>query len=94
MTLRCPECRSRRATYESMQQHIKATGHKLCQCGGVDGYHYPHRPGSPLCEKNTRLDYNLALRAGASDEELLDILLDIALTKPGKPLTKYNIGFV
>lgn len=32
--LRCPECRSRRTTYKSMQLHIKASGHKLCTCGG------------------------------------------------------------
>lgn len=91
MTLRCPECRSRRATYASMLLHVKATGHKLCQCGG---YHYAHRPGSPFCEKNPRSGYYQALRAGEPDEVLLDILLDMALTHPGKPLTKYNIDKV
>lgn len=88
--LRCPQCRTRRTTYKLMQQHIKATGHKLCQCGS---YHYAHRPGSSFCEQNPRAAYFHAMRAGASDEELLDILVELALTGPGKPLTKYNIWF-
>ena len=86
--LRCPECRSRRTTYQAMQQHIKLTGHKLCGCGG---YHYPHRPGSPFCESNPRSAYYLALRASEPDEVLLEILVDTAFTLPGKPLSKYNI---
>jgi hypothetical protein len=91
MTLRCPECRSRRATYQSMQLHIKATGHKLCTCGG---YHYAHRPGSPFCEQNPRCAYYHALRASEPDEVLLEILVDMAWSLPGKPLTKYNIAFL
>ena len=87
--LRCPECRSRRTTYKAMQEHIKAAGHKLCQCGG---YHYPHRPGSPFCEHNPRSAYYHALRASEPDEVLLEILVDMALNLPGRPLSKYNIN--
>lgn len=86
--LRCPECRSRRATYASMQAHIKASGHKLCTCGG---YHYAHRPASPFCEQNPRSAYYHALRAGEPDEVLLEILVDVAWSQRGRPLTKYNI---
>jgi hypothetical protein len=74
-----------------MQQHIKAFGNKLCTCGG---YWYPHRPGSPFCEQNPRAGYYQALRASEPDEVLLDILVDMAWSLPGKPLTKYNIDKV
>lgn len=87
--LRCPECRSRRTTYQALQQHVKLTGHKLCTCGG---YHYSHRPGSPFCESNPRSAYHHALRAGETDEVLQEILVDMAWSLPGKPLTKYNIN--
>ena len=89
--LRCPECRSRRTTYKSMQLHVKVSGHKLCTCGG---YHYPHRPGSPFCEQNPRSAYYHALRADEPDEVLLEILVDMAWNLPGKPLSKYNINLL
>lgn len=89
--LRCPQCRSRRATYQSMQAHIQSSGHKLCQCGG---YHYAHRPESPYCEQNPRCAYYHALRAGEPDEVLLEILLDVAWSQRGRPLTKYNINLL
>lgn len=81
--LRCPECRSRRTTYASMQRHIQASGHKLCKCGG---YHYAHRPGSPFCEHNPMAPALHAWRAGASADEVLEIKIEIALTVAGKPL--------
>ena len=91
MTLRCPECRSRRATWQAMQAHLKATKHKLCTCGG---YHYAHRPQSPFCQANPNAAYFHAWRAGATPEELEEIMLDIVLTTPGRPLTKNNIQLV
>lgn len=45
--VRCPGCRTRRATFSSMLKHVAATGHKVCECG--QGRHYPHRPGSAGC---------------------------------------------
>jgi hypothetical protein len=74
-----------------MQEHIKATGHKLCTCGG---YHYAHRPGSPYCEVNLFAAYFHAWRAGESQEVLDEIQVDIAWSAKGRPLTKYNIQFV
>ena len=53
MTVRCPECRTRRATFTSMLKHVAETGHKVCDCG--QGRHYPHRPGSAGCVRE-RLD--------------------------------------
>jgi hypothetical protein len=91
VTLRCPACRSRRTTYQAMQEHINATGHKLCTCGG---YHYAHRPGSPFCEANPNAAWHHAWRAGEPPEVLDEIMLDTVLTHPGRPLTKYNIRFV
>ena len=69
--LRCPECRSRRATFTSMTAHIKASGHKFCDCSG---YHFRHRPGSPYCESNPMCTYNRADRAGASEKDLAELL--------------------
>lgn len=45
--VRCPGCRTRRATFVSMLKHVDKTGHKVCECG--HGRHYPHRPGSGGC---------------------------------------------
>lgn len=61
MTLRCPECRTRRATYASMARHIAASNHKLCHCGG---YWHPHRHKSPCCEGNPRATVYRAIREG------------------------------
>lgn len=49
MTVRCPVCRTRRATWLSMLMHQVAQGHRgPCDCG--HGCHYPHRPGSVGCQ--------------------------------------------
>lgn len=61
---------------ESLWEHIKATGHKACTCSG---YHFPHRPNSPCCDVNRMATYHRALRAGATQEELEDLLLDIVI---------------
>lgn len=84
--LRCPECRTRRATYASMQRHIQGSDHKLCTCGG---YHYAHRPGSPYCEHNPMAPALQASRAGTSDEEVQEIMIDIAWSTPGRPLKRW-----
>lgn len=31
---RCPECRTRRVSFKLLQQHMRDTGHKVCDCGG------------------------------------------------------------
>lgn len=84
--LRCPACRTRRATYESLQAHIDKTGHRQCGCGG---YHYPHRPGSPCCETNPMATYHRAAREGATDEELEEIEIDLIFFGPGRPLLRW-----
>ena len=55
MTVRCPECRTRRATFVAMLRHVSATGHKVCDCG--HGRHYPHRPGSAGCVRELVCDF-------------------------------------
>jgi transcriptional regulator NrdR family protein len=78
--LRCPACRTRRTTYDSMQDHIKASGHKLCECGG---YHYKHRPGSPYCESNVMSPLYHAMRqSDLTDDEVTDIFIDIVFDLP------------
>ena len=87
--LRCPECRSRRTTYASMQAHLRASGHQLCHCGG---YHYPHRAGSPYCEANPMAPALAASRAGEPDEVVNDIMVSIAWHVAGKQLKQWPYG--
>ena len=47
MKPRCPGCRTRRATWQSLLAHVAKTGHKACDCGM--GYWFPHRPGTRGC---------------------------------------------
>jgi hypothetical protein len=70
-----------------MQKHIATSDHKLCNCGG---YHYPHRPESACCEQNASGMYLQASRAGASDDELMEIAADLALNGKCKVLGKNN----
>ena len=81
--LRCPECRTRFADWTALQMHIKLTGHKVCTCGG---YPYPHRLMSRYCYDNPQAPAAYIARAGATDEEVLDVSIDLALTNPGRPL--------
>lgn len=80
---RCPQCRTRRASWSSLQEHLKKSGHKLCSCGG---YHYKHRMNSPLCHENPLSSHNFYRQTNpeASEEELLDVLIEIGLHVPLK----------
>lgn len=90
MSLRCPGCRTRRATFTSLLKHVQESGHKLCHCGGpaFERGLSKHRPGMRYCEHNPYGHIHLAARYGATDEELLDMMLEVVLTTPGKPATK------
>ena len=83
MTLRCLGCRTRRATFTSLVAHVKQSGHAPCTCGG---YHFAHRPFSRFCDQNPMADVWRAARGGATDEQLNDIALEVALTRPGRTL--------
>ena len=67
---RCPECRTRRASFKSLIDHVAKTRHALCRCGG---YHYSHRPGSPYCETNPLSAILMADRYGATEGDLLRV---------------------
>jgi len=87
MRFRCPECRTRRTDYGLFLQHLKLTGHRVCNCGG---YHYPHRADSPYCHKNALAPYRHAARESTDKLMLLDIFIDCvwdASSKPVKPGT-------
>ena len=72
--LRCVGCRTRRATYQSMQAHYQKTGHKLCNCGGL---HYAHRPGTKFCDHHPMAGLHRAMRCSdLTDEQYIDILID------------------
>lgn len=84
--IRCPECRTRRATWLSLQAHIAKAGHKLCKCGG---YHYAHRLFSRYCQQNPMYELHDAQRAGAGVHELLEIEMDCVWQKAGRPLRSW-----
>jgi hypothetical protein len=87
MTIRCPACRTRRASYQSMQAHLAATGHTLCRCGG---YHFAHRPTGGCCELNTWGTLRQAQRRGDSLGVQMDIAADVAYDAPGKPMKEWR----
>lgn len=87
MTVRCVVCRTRRATFKSLMEHMKATGHKKpCTCSG---YHHPHRPGSPCCNQNPLSMYFLAARAGEKIDPL-DLIAEKAWLGIGAVRAKPN----
>lgn len=86
--LRCPDCRTRRTSFVSLVEHCRAHGHKVCGCGG---YPYSHRPGSPYCEQNAMSAVRIAARQeGITADELLEIAVDCAWEKAGRPFTKWR----
>ena len=68
---RCPDCRTRRKDYKLFTQHLRDSGHRLCNCGG---YHYSHRKGSTYCYENPMSAIRHADRQGADDDDLLRIV--------------------
>lgn len=83
MTLRCKICRTRRATFAAMVEHEKSSGHRRpCTCGG---HHFPHRPGSPLCDSNPYVRRNRAIAEGASPDDVLEALIDDILLNDHQP---------
>lgn len=88
LILRCPECRTRRKSFDLFTKHLRETGHRVCNCGG---YWYPHRPGSPYCEQNAMSAVRIAARQeGITADELLEIAVDCAWEKAGRPFTKWR----
>lgn len=87
-TWRCPECRTRRKSHALFTQHLQATGHRVCHCGG---YHYAHRPGSSCCVSNPMSDVHLAEQfGGITKDELEEIEVDCAWSKRGRPFMKWR----
>lgn len=86
--LRCPECRSRRASLVSLVAHVKATGHKACNCGG---YGYKHRPNSPYCYQNAMADVRHAARRGETLEVQMEIAADSAWDRPGVKVKAHDV---
>lgn len=84
---RCPACRTRRTSFVLLLQHCADKHHGTCDCGG---YHHPHRPGSPCCVANPMAAAHQALRAGATDDEVREIELDVVWHTPGKPFTEWR----
>ncbi len=81
--LRCTVCRTRRATFSAMLEHVAESGHRRpCDCGG---YHFPHRVGSPLCEQHPYVRRNRALAEQASREDVLEAYLDDIFFGDHKP---------
>ena len=50
-----------------------------------------HRPGSPYCEQNAMSAVRIAARQeGITADELLEIAVDCAWEKAGRPFTKWR----
>lgn len=85
--LRCKGCRSRFSSFTSLIEHERRTKHKLCNCSPSasfpGGYHFVHRPGSRYCQQNPLCDYWIALKEGASKEQLIEILVEWAWAGKG-----------
>jgi transcription elongation factor Elf1 len=85
---RCQACRTRRTSFTSLIKHQRDKGHLLCNCGG---YHFAHRPVSPLCEQNPMSDLRIAMRgSGVTDAELEEIEMHCVWEKPGRPFTVWR----
>lgn len=80
---RCPACRTRRTSFVALLEHCEKHDHKLCGCGG---YQYAHRPYSPYCHQNPQSGALVAWRSGASDEEVSEISVELALTTAGRKM--------
>ena len=105
---KCNCCRTRNLFKKKLEEYVrtkkcKACGHnrfyfdkeratpvKPCTCFG---YHFPHRPGSPCCEKNPLCNSNRARRMGVSGEELLEMIVEDAFENPGKIWKSSKIPF-
>ena len=96
---RCSRCRARNVLPRAVHEYIrkptcKSCGYarfypdwervrrKSCTCEGA--YHWgAHRAGSPYCLQNPNAYINRAKRGGASDEDLADLRIDLALSGIG-----------
>lgn len=80
--LRCPECGTRRTNPRLMVLHRLKCTRPVCHCLRVP---HPHRPGGyPLCECNPMSDVLKAVLEGASEEQALEIAVEIAFDRPGQ----------
>ena len=80
--IRCNCCRTRRRTFQLLAKHYKDHPEcRPCQCGG---YHFAHTPRSPYCYQNPKAELRHALRRCENDEDVLDVLVDMAWG-PGTP---------
>jgi len=84
MTVRCPQCGTRRSTRALLLAHMTKHSHTPCRCGG---YHFPHRRYSPLCVFNSQSVVLDLLRQGCEDEEtLLSAAAESAFMSAGRPV--------
>ena len=87
MRFRCPECRTRRTSFVLLLKHCADRSHGVCRCGG---YHHPHRAGSRFCDANVMSPVWRLMREDAHDELIEDVMLEIVLTTPGKPMNEWR----
>lgn len=62
-----------------MQAHLTATGHAACWCGG---YHYKHRPGSPLCISNPLSPVREVARQTDNDTDIIRVARGVVADHP------------
>lgn len=85
MTLRCPECRTRRVDPHLMALHRLTCVRPLCSCEGVPFVRGlgSHRPGTYGCDHHPFAGLHRAERRGESPAELARIEATIRASLPG-----------
>lgn len=81
---RCPCCRTRRRTAAQLLAHMAEQRHVPCTCGG---YHYSHRPYSPLCD--LRPESGVLRAVGLTDDEVYEALIETTFVTRGRPLLRW-----
>lgn len=97
---KCNRCRTRNIFKKKLEDYVrpkkcKACGYdrfyfdkdrarrvKPCNCSG---YNFPHRVGSPCCEKNQHCMTNRAKREGLVGDDLLEAIAEDAWGSEKKP---------
>lgn len=86
-TYRCPDCRTRRKSFDLFTRHLRESGHRACNCGGYEWG--PHRPGSPCCDQHPAAAVHRAARQGATYEECWEIQMALVTETPGRPMREW-----
>lgn len=85
---RIPKCRN--CLHDRFRVDKERANRVSCWCEGA--YHWgAHRAGSPMCIHNPNVWINRAKRAGATDDDLIEIRIDLALEGIGGKVVPHGV---